>query len=81
MKLGSSDDLGQFFHVGWLDIHNVKTLVLNIKVPEVDSEIITADEGLAIAVHGNAVDVVCMGIRVCPSRYSGNDCVMVSHAR
>lgn len=51
VKFGSRDDFGKLFHVGGLDINNVETLVLNIEVPKVNSQIIAADKGLPIAVH------------------------------
>ncbi len=35
MKLGGGDDLGQFFHVGGLDIYNVEALVLDVKIPQI----------------------------------------------
>lgn len=37
MELGSCNDLRQFFHVSRLDIDDVKTLVLNIQIPEIYS--------------------------------------------
>lgn len=51
VKFGSRDDFGELFHVGRLDINNVKTLILNIEVPKIDPQIITADKGLSVAVH------------------------------
>ena len=50
VELCSCNDLSQFLHVGRLDIDNIKALVLNVEVPEVDSEVIAADECLTIAV-------------------------------
>jgi hypothetical protein len=50
MKLGSCDDLGQLLHVCRLDVNNVEALILNVEVPQVNPEIITADEGLAITI-------------------------------
>ena len=81
MEFCSGDDLSQLFHVGRFDIHYVEALVLNIEVPKVDPEIVTANEGLAIAVYGNAVDVVCVSGRICPSWNGSNDRVMMGHAR
>ncbi|KAI6754410.1 hypothetical protein HG530_012924 [Fusarium avenaceum] len=51
VKFGGRDDFGELFHVGRLDINNVETLILNIEVPKIDPQIITADKGLSIAVH------------------------------
>ena len=80
MELGGSDDLGQFFHVCWLDIHDVETLVLNVQIPEVDSQVITADVGLAVAIHGDAVDVVGVRIRISTARHRCHNSVVVSEA-
>lgn len=77
----SSNDLGQLLHVGRLDINNVEALILNVEVPQVDAQVITADVCFAIAVHRNAIDVVSVGVGVHAARYSGNDCVVVCHAR
>jgi hypothetical protein len=81
MKLRSSDDLSQLLHVGRLDVYDIKALVLNVEIPQIDPKIIAADEGFAITIHRNAVDVVCMRIRVRPPWNSSNDCIMVGHAR
>ena len=40
MELRSSDDLRELLHVGRLDVHDVKGLVGDLHVPEVDAEII-----------------------------------------
>lgn len=64
VEFGSSDNFCQLFHIRRLNVNNIEALVLNIQIPEVDPEVIAADEGLAITIHGNAVDVICVGIRV-----------------
>lgn len=51
VELGSSDDLRKLFHVCGLDVDNVKTLVLDVEIPKVDTKIIAADEGFAVAIH------------------------------
>lgn len=79
VKLGSGNDLGQLLHICRLDVNNVETLVLDVQVPEVDSQIITTYEGLSIAVDRDAVDVIGMGIRVCASRNRGDNGIMVRH--
>lgn len=79
VEFGRGDNFGEFFHVGRFDIDNVETLVLDVKVPEVDSEIIAAYEGLSVTVDGDAVDVVCMGVCICPPRYGCDNGVMVCH--
>lgn len=80
MELGCGDNLCQFFHVGWLDINNVKTLILYVEVPEVDTQIIAADECLPIAVDRDAINVICVRIGVCAARHSSDNSVVVSEA-
>lgn len=65
MELGGGNDLGQLFHVGGLDVHDVEALVLNVEVPQVDAQIVTAYKCFAVTVDGDAVDVVgvCVGVR------------------
>ena len=46
MELGSSDNLRQLLHVGWLDIHDIEGLVSDLHVPEVDAEVICRQVGL-----------------------------------
>lgn len=77
MELSSCNDLCELLHVGWFDIHNVKALVLDIKVPEVYSQVITADEGLPITVDRNAIDMVGMRVGVGSSRNSGYNGIMM----
>ena len=81
MELCSSYHLRQLLHVGRFDVNNIETLILYIEIPEVYSQIVTADEGLPIAIDRDAIDVVGMGVCVCSTRYSGNNSVMVCHAR
>lgn len=81
VKLGCCNDLGEFLHVGRFDIHNVEALVLDVEVPQVDPEIVTADKGLAITVDGDAVDMICVGVGVRSAGDSGNDGVMMCQAR
>lgn len=79
VEFGRGDNLGEFFHVGRFDIDNVETLVLNVKVPEVDTEIVAAYEGLSVTVDGDAVDVVCMSVCICPPGNGRHDSIMVCH--
>lgn len=81
MELCRGNDLGQFFHICWLDVDYVEALVLDIKIPKVDSKIVATDEGFAVAVYRDAVDVVRMCIRIRPPRNGSDDCVVVGHAR
>lgn len=80
MEFSSCNDFSQFFHVGWLDIDNVETLVLNVEIPEIYSQVITADESLPITIHGDAVDMVRVCVGICSAGYGGNDSVMVGEA-
>lgn len=81
VELSRCNDLRQLLHVCRFDIHNVETLVLDVEVPQVDSEIVTADKGLAITVHGDAIYMVGVSIGVSPPRYSCNNCVVMCQAR
>lgn len=81
VELGCGNDLGKFLHVGRLDIHNVEALVLDVEVPQVDPEIVTADEGLAITVHGDAIDMIRVGVRIRSARDSGNNSIVVCQTR
>ena len=81
VEFGGCDNLGELFHIRGLDIHDVETLVLDVKVPEVYAEIVTADKCLAIAVDRYAVDVVGVGVGISLPRYGGHYCVMVGQAR
>ena len=78
VELCGGDDLGQLLHVRRLDVDNVEALVLDVEVPEVDTQVVTADECLPVTVHRDAVDVVgvCVGIR--PPRDGGHHGIVVS---
>jgi hypothetical protein len=71
VELGSSDDLSELFHVRWFDIDNVEALVLNVEIPEVNPEVVGADKRLAIAIDGDAIDMIGVGICV---GFAGNGC-------
>lgn len=81
VEFGSGDDLGQLLHVGRLDVDDIEALVLNVKVPQIDPQVITGNERLSITVYGNAVDVISMSIGIGASRDSGHNSIMVCHAR
>lgn len=70
VEFSGRDDLGELFHVRRLDVYNIETLVLDVQVPKVDTEIIAADKCLSIAVNGYAVDVVGVGVGIGLPRYS-----------
>lgn len=42
VEFGGRDDFRQLLHVCGLDIDNVKTLVLDVQIPQVDPEIVAA---------------------------------------
>lgn len=51
VKFSCSDDFCELFHVGRLDVDNVEALVLDVQVPEVDSQVIATDESLSVTIH------------------------------
>lgn len=79
MELGRGDNFRELFHVCRLDINNIEALILYVEVPEVYAEVVAADEGLAVTVGRNAVDVVRMSICVYLSRYGGDNGIMMGH--
>lgn len=80
VKLGSGDDFGQLLHVRGLDVHDVETLILYVQVPQVDAQIVTADEGLAIAVYRYAVDVVGVSVGISSTGHGSNDSIVMCEA-
>lgn len=81
VEFGSSDDFGQFFHIRRLDVDYVKALILNIEIPEVDSQVIAGDKCLSITVHRDTVDVIGVSISIGSARHSCYDSVMMCHSR
>lgn len=81
MELGSRDDFSELFHVGRFDVDNIEALILDVEVPEVNAQVITADESLSIAIDGDAVYVVCVSVGVCSSRDGGDNGVVMGEAR
>ncbi len=81
MELGRRNHLRQLLHVGRFDVNNIEALVLNLQIPQVDPEIIRADERLSIAVDRDAVDMVgvCVGIGLAWN--GGDDGVVMSKSR
>lgn len=80
VKLCSRDNLGQLLHVSWLDVNNIEALILDVQVPEVYSQIVTADKGLPITVHRDAVDVVGVSISIGSTRDCGHHCIVMGKA-
>lgn len=91
VEFSRGDNLSQLLHICGLDIHNVEALVLDVEVPQVHSQIVTADKGFAITVHGDAIYMVrvsiCVsspwdssdhGIMVCQSGQLQGRCVLES---
>jgi hypothetical protein len=77
MELGSSDNFGELLHIYWLDVHNVEALVLYIQIPQINSQVVAANESLPVAVDRDAVDVVCVCVGVCPTGYGGDDGIVM----
>lgn len=78
MKLGGRDDFSELFHIRWLDVDDVETLILDVEVPQIDAEVVTTYERLPIAIDGYAVYVVGMSVCIISARNSGDDGVVVS---
>lgn len=81
VEFGSCNNFREFFHVGRLDVNNIEALILCVEIPQIDTQIIAADESLSIAVYRDAVDVIRVGIGICASRDSSNYRIMVCEAR
>ena len=81
MEFRRRNDLSQLLHVGGLDVDNVEALILDVEIPEVDSEVIATDEGLSIAVHRDTVNVVGMRVRIRLAGYGGDNSVVMGEAR
>lgn len=79
VELRSRNHFRQLLHVCGFDIDNVETLVLNIKVPQIDSEVITTNKSFPVAVNGDAVYVVCVCICIRPSRHGCHNGIMMRH--
>lgn len=81
MEFSCSDDFCELLHVGRLDVDNVEALVLDVQVPEIDSQVIATDESLSIAVHRYAVDVIGVCVCVGLSRYGSDHGIVMGEAR
>ena len=77
MKFGSGDNFGQFLHIGWLYIDDIEALILNVQIPKIYPQVVARYESLTIRVNRNRVDMVGMGISVCPTRDSCDNGVVV----
>jgi hypothetical protein len=80
VEFGRGDDLSEFFHISRLDIHDVEALILDVQIPQVHTEIVTADKGFTIAVNGDAIYMIGVCVGVCSPRDSGNHSVVVCQA-
>lgn len=80
MEFGGSDDLGQLLHIRWLDIDDIEALILNVEIPQVNPEVITADKRLAITINRDAVDVIGVGISIRASRDCSYNGIVVRQA-
>lgn len=80
VELRRSDNLRQLLHIRRLDIDNVEALILDVQVPEVYPQVIRRNEGLSVAVHRDAVDVVGVRIGVCSARHGRHNSIVVRQA-
>lgn len=80
VEFGGGDDFRELFHIRGFYIDNVEALVLNVEIPQINPKVVTADERLPIAIHGDAVYVVCVGVGIRLSGYSGHDGIMMCHS-
>jgi hypothetical protein len=76
-----SDNLCKFFHICRLDVHNIEALILNVEVPQIDSEVIATNKRLAITVDRYTVDMICVSICVGSPWDRSHDSIMMGHAR
>lgn len=81
MEFGSSNDFGQFLHVCRFYVNDIEGLILNVEIPEIDPEIVTADKSFTVAVDRDTIDVISMSICVGSSRNRGDDGIMMGHSR
>jgi len=68
MEFRSSNHFSQFFHVSWLNVYDIKALVSDILMPDIDSKVIGREKGLLVRVYRNGVYMVSVSISVDPSR-------------
>ena len=80
MEFRRSDDLCELLHVRRLYIDDVEALVLDVEIPEVNAQVVAADERLPITVDRDAVDMVRMGVSVRSSWNRSYNCIMVGEA-
>ena len=81
MEFGCRDDFGKLFHVRRFDVDYIKALILDVKIPKVDAQVIAADERFSIAVDRYAVDVVGMSVCVISARDGGDDSIVMGQPR
>lgn len=81
VELCSRDNFGQLLHVCRLDVNNVEALVLNVQIPQVYPQVVTANKCLSVTVHGYAVDMVGVCVGVCLPGNSRNDGIMMCEPR
>lgn len=81
VKFSRCNDFCELFHVSRLDIDDIETLVLDVKVPQIYSQVIRADECLSITVDRDAVDVIGVCVGICSPWYRCNDSIMMCQSR
>lgn len=77
MELRRGDDLGQLFHIDWLNVDNVEALIADVEIPEIYPKVVRADVCLPIGIDADAVNMVCMRIGVDLSRDSGDNGIVM----
>lgn len=80
MELGSSDNFRELFHICRLDIDDVKALILDVEIPQVDTQVVATYKSLSIAIDGYTVDVVGVGVCIRSSRNGGHHGVVMRKA-
>jgi hypothetical protein len=79
MELCCRYDFCKLLHVCRFDVDDVEALVLYVEVPKIDPKVVTTDEGLAVTVYRNAVDVVSVRIGVRLLRHCCNNGIVMCH--
>ena len=66
MQVQGRARLRELLHICGLHVNDVKSLVGDVQVPEVDTQVVGGDEGLLIAAQRNAVHVIGVRIGIFP---------------
>jgi len=80
VKFRCRNHLCELLHISWLYVDDIETLVLNIQIPKVYPQIVTADKGLSITINRNTVNMVSMSIGVGTPGYCSDNSIMMCKA-